>query len=113
RLDTPLGAMTIASTHLSFVPGWNRHQLRQLARTVRALPGPHIIAGDLNMEPGPAVRWSGMRSLACAATFPADAPAQQLDHLLTDDRQLTALRHTTPQVELSDHRPLAVTVTRH
>ena len=30
RLDTPLGAMTVANTHLSFVPGWNRVQLRHL-----------------------------------------------------------------------------------
>lgn len=113
RLDTPLGAMTIAGTHLSFVPGWNRHQLRRLARAVRALPGPHVIAGDLNMSARPAVRWSGMRPLACADTFPAEAPGQQLDHLLTDDRQLAAVRHATPEVELSDHRPLVVTVTRH
>ena len=29
RLDTPLGPMTVANTHLSFVPGWNRVQLRR------------------------------------------------------------------------------------
>ena len=29
RLDTPLGPLTVANTHLSFVPGWNRVQLRQ------------------------------------------------------------------------------------
>lgn len=113
RVDTPLGAMTIAGTHLSFVPGWNRHQLRRLARTLRALPGPHVIAGDLNMVADPAVRWSGMRSLVRVDTFPANAPGQQLDHILTDSRQLTVIRHATPEVELSDHRPLVVTVTRH
>ena len=24
RLDTPVGPLTVANTHLSFVPGWNR-----------------------------------------------------------------------------------------
>jgi endonuclease/exonuclease/phosphatase family metal-dependent hydrolase len=35
-LDTPLGALTVATTHLSFVPGWNRLQLRRLSRNLRA-----------------------------------------------------------------------------
>ena len=26
RLDTPVGPLTVANTHLSFVPGWNRRQ---------------------------------------------------------------------------------------
>ena len=26
RLDTPLGPLTVANTHLSFVPGWNRRR---------------------------------------------------------------------------------------
>jgi hypothetical protein len=29
RFDTDLGPLTVASTHLSFVPGWNRVQLRR------------------------------------------------------------------------------------
>ena len=29
-METPLGVMTIATTHLSFVPGWNGVQLRRL-----------------------------------------------------------------------------------
>ena len=39
RLDTPLGPMTVANTHLSFVPGWNRRQLRHLSRDLRGFPG--------------------------------------------------------------------------
>ena len=30
RLHTPQGRLTVANTHLSFVPGWNRRQLRRL-----------------------------------------------------------------------------------
>ena len=51
RLDTPLGPLTVANTHLSFVPGWNRVQLRHLVRDLRGFPGPRVLMGDLNMTP--------------------------------------------------------------
>src|SRR5438309_9807507 len=35
RLHTARGALTVANTHLSFVPGWNRRQLRRLIRDLR------------------------------------------------------------------------------
>src|SRR6476620_12066486 len=68
RLDTPVGPLTVANTHLSFVPGWNSRQLRRLAKDLRGLPGPHLLTGDLNLTPRPAARWSRMRALASAAT---------------------------------------------
>ncbi len=54
-LDTPAGPLTVATTHLSFVPGWNLRQLRHAVRALRALPAPRILLGDLNMpgRPGP------------------------------------------------------------
>ena len=52
----PLGPLTIANTHLSFVPGWNRWQLRRLTCDLRGIPGPHILMGDLNMAPATAAR---------------------------------------------------------
>lgn len=113
QLRTPLGAMTVAATHLSFVPGWNRRQLHHLARNLRGLPGPHLIAGDLNSISTPAVRWSGMRSLTSTSTFPTHQPTRQLDHILTDDQRLIVQGYSTPVVNLSDHRPLVVTVSKH
>lgn len=110
RLDTPAGMLSVANTHLSFVPGWNRHQLRRLAKDLRGLPGPHLLLGDLNLARAPAARWSRMRSLAGAATFPAAAPKRQLDHVLTDHRRMYGARVVTPTAPLSDHRPLAVDV---
>lgn len=112
QLDTPLGLLSVANTHLSFVPGWNRHQLRRLARDLRSMPGPHLLLGDLNLTGRPAARWSGMRPLASAATFPASAPERQLDHVLTDDPSLRAHRCGTPMAALSDHRPLVVDIDR-
>lgn len=110
QLDTPLGPMSVANTHLSFVPGWNRHQLRRLTRDLRGLPGPRLLMGDLNLPPKASERWSGMRALASAATFPAHAPDRQLDHILTDELRWRARRSSAPVAPLSDHRPLVVDI---
>jgi endonuclease/exonuclease/phosphatase family metal-dependent hydrolase len=112
RFETPLGTLTVANTHLSFVPGWNRRQLRRLVRDLRGLPGPHVLAGDLNLAPEAVARCSGMRALATASTFPADVPRQQLDHLMTDDPGLVATGAKAPRLAISDHRPLIVEVER-
>ncbi|MCV7029603.1 endonuclease/exonuclease/phosphatase family protein [Mycobacterium sherrisii] len=112
QLSTPLGALTVANTHLSFVPGWNRRQLRRLVHDLRGFSGPRLLTGDLNMTPAAVRRWSGMRALGADKTFPADAPDRQLDHILTDD---PSLRGTTTESELmpiSDHRPLVVDIDR-
>ncbi|MGN7782345.1 endonuclease/exonuclease/phosphatase family protein [Mycolicibacterium sp. 22603] len=109
-LDTPLGPISVANTHLSFVPGWNRRQLRRLLRDLRGLPGPHVLTGDLNLTPDTVARATGFRSLASAPTFPADAPDKQLDHILTDDAGLRARFADAPKVALSDHRPLVVDI---
>lgn len=110
QLDTPLGTMSVANTHLSFVPGWNRYQLRRLCKDLLGLPGPHLLMGDLNLARGPAARCSRMRALASAATFPAAVPKRQLDHILTDHRGLRVSRCDTPPAPLSDHRPVVIDV---
>lgn len=110
--DTPLGNLTVVNTHLSFVPGWNRVQLHRLLRDLRGLPWPRILTGDLNMSAAAARRWSRLRQLASAPTFPADNPSKQLDHVLTDDPGLSAAVCDTPRVPISDHRPLVVHLQR-
>ncbi|SOX52687.1 endonuclease [Mycobacterium ahvazicum] len=112
RLDTPLGPLTVANTHLSFVPGWNRRQLRRLIHDLRGFPGPRLLTGDLNMTPPALHRWSGMRALATADTFPAEVPDRQLDHILTDDRDLCGTTIETEPMSISDHRPLVVDLDR-
>lgn len=112
EFETPLGPVTVANTHLSFVPGWNRRQLRRVVRDLRGFAGPRILTGDLNMTPSAVARWSGLRSLAAAPTFPVAKPDRQLDHVLTDDATLRADRCATPLLPMSDHRPLVVDVTR-
>lgn len=109
RLDTPLGPLTVANTHLSFVPGWNRVQLRQLFGDLRGFPGPRVLMGDLNMG---ARRWAGWRPLGSEPTFPADVPDRQLDHVLTDDDTLRVTGCATPDLPISDHRALVLDISR-
>ncbi|MGV0834074.1 endonuclease/exonuclease/phosphatase family protein [Mycolicibacterium thermoresistibile] len=108
RLDTPHGDLTVANTHLSFVPGWNRIQLRHLVRDLRAFPGPRVLMGDLNMAPPTPSRWSRLRPLGAGHTFPADVPDRQLDHILTDDPTLNPVHSAAVALPVSDHRALVV-----
>jgi endonuclease/exonuclease/phosphatase family metal-dependent hydrolase len=110
QLDTPGGPLTVANTHLSFVPGWNRVQLRRLRRDLAGLPGPRLLMGDLNMTPPTPQRATGMRPLGAVATFPATDPSLQLDHILVDDQSMTVLSCAAPYMPISDHRPLIVDV---
>ena len=112
QLDTPLGLMTVANTHLTFVPGWNRLQLRRLARDLRGFARPRVLMGDLNMTPPRSGGWVGMRSLAAGLTFPTHEPTRQLDHILTDDPTLRADDCRAVELPISDHRALVVDVSR-
>jgi endonuclease/exonuclease/phosphatase family metal-dependent hydrolase len=111
-LDTPYGDVTVAATHLSFVPGWNIRQLRSSVRALRALPGPRVLLGDLNLPGRVAGLVSGWRMLGRLPTYPSPAPRVQLDHVLADPRGGGALPPvtavTTPETTVSDHRPLVV-----
>jgi endonuclease/exonuclease/phosphatase family metal-dependent hydrolase len=111
-VETPDGPLTVATTHLSFVPGWNVRQLRAAVRALRTLPAPRILLGDLNLPAGPARAFSGWRPLARTATYPSPNPKAQLDHILADPRGAATLGHVVqvraPQAGISDHRPLVV-----
>lgn len=107
-----LDGLTVACTHLSFVPGWNLRQLWLALRWLAGLPGPRVLLGDLNL-PGsltrPLAGAAGWRSLARAATFPSDRPRVQLDHVLWHWAHPSAVAAiATPVLDISDHRPLAI-----
>ncbi|HVU72267.1 MAG TPA: endonuclease/exonuclease/phosphatase family protein [Mycobacteriales bacterium] len=74
-VDGPHGPLTVATTHLSFVPGWNLRQLRRLLRALSSLPQPVVLLGDLNV-PGATHRVvsHGWRPLARVATYPSVRP---------------------------------------
>lgn len=108
-LDTDAGPVTVANTHLSFVPGWNGAQLRRAAKALRLLPAPQILLGDLNL-PGAVPRWlTGWTPLASAPTYPTMDPRVQLDHILSHGPGLPAVAAAgAREMALSDHRALLV-----
>lgn len=115
-LDTPGGPVTVANTHLSFVPGCNVRQARAAVRALRALPAPRVLLGDLNLPASAARAATGWRPLARLPTYPGTAPKAQLDHVLADPRGIaalgTVLDAATPEAGISDHRPLVVDLGR-
>ena len=108
-VESPVGTMTVATTHLTFVPWWNRRQLRRLRESLDGCVRPLVLTGDLNMPRTPAERHSRLRSLVHALTFPAHQPREQLDHILASPdlphRVHAARAHRLP---LSDHLALSL-----
>ena len=99
---TPFGAVTVVTTHLSFLPV---SRTRQLCRLARALPreGPLVLLGDLNLGLRAASRATGLAAEPVGPTFPADAPVRQIDHLLR--RGLPPPTYAAAvRTEVSDHR---------
>jgi endonuclease/exonuclease/phosphatase family metal-dependent hydrolase len=110
RVRTPTGPVTVVSTHLSFVPGWNRYQLSRLVRDLRAFPDPVIFMGDLNMAGSKPAQLTGYRALAQAPTFPVQKPTRQLDHILLRGRFGTAHSGRAVPLDVSDHCALVVDI---
>jgi endonuclease/exonuclease/phosphatase family metal-dependent hydrolase len=106
-VTTPGGELTVATTHLSFLPHWNRRQLRLLLRALARRRRPLLLTGDLNMDARTAHRVTGMHALAVHETFPASGPREQIDHVLVDGA-VTAHASRAVQLPLSDHRALYV-----
>jgi endonuclease/exonuclease/phosphatase (EEP) superfamily protein YafD len=106
----PFGPVTVAATHLAFVPGWNVAQLRRVVRFLRRCgPAPYLLLGDLNLPPFVVGRVSGLRGLVAGRTFPAPAPRVQLDHVLSAGLRRVGAGGAV-ELAVSDHRALVVEV---
>jgi endonuclease/exonuclease/phosphatase family metal-dependent hydrolase len=107
----PDGPFTVATAHLSFVPGWNARQLRAVGRWLATMPPPRVLAGDLNLPGRVPAALTGWVDLARAPTYPSWRPRVQWDHILSrgvgtnDVREATAIR-----LPVSDHNALVVDV---
>lgn len=106
RLDTPFGPLTVANTHLSFIPGWGRRQLHRINHRLALLPDPVVLMGDLNISGAVAARVTGYRPLAQGLTFPGPAPRAQIDHILLRGRLGGEVSGAARELALSDHRAL-------
>lgn len=102
------GPLTVTTTHLSFVPGWNAIQLRRLLAQLTGMPEPQVLLGDLNMPnelPRSLATW---RRLIDAPTYPANHPTLQLDHVLARGLVGHAYEAEVVELALSDHRAVVV-----
>lgn len=104
--------VTVVCTHLSFVPGVNVRQLRQIRRWLEGLsvPRPVLVLGDLNLPPFPVTRLTGWTPMVSAPTFPAWRPGVQLDHALGVGLPpgTTVRGELTDPLPVGDHRGVRV-----
>ncbi|WP_448614667.1 endonuclease/exonuclease/phosphatase family protein [Modestobacter sp. URMC 112] len=103
------GALTVVGTHLSFAPHTAVRQLLRLRRWARRLPGPVLLAGDLNLVGPVPARLAGARRLVAAPTYPGPEPRLQFDHLLGLGA-LTARDVEVRELPVGDHRLVTATV---
>lgn len=109
-VDAPEGHVTVVATHLTFIPGWNAHQLRRLVHLLRGVPRPVVVMGDLNLDGDRPRRISRWHPLATAPTYPVREPTEQLDHILVEGPLEAVGPGVALDTGLSDHRALAVDV---
>jgi endonuclease/exonuclease/phosphatase family metal-dependent hydrolase len=101
--------VTIAATHLSFVPVVNVLQLRRLRTALQELPGARLLMGDLNLPGRLPSRVTGWRPLVTGPTFPSPAPRLQIDHVLAQGLAPYAVGGVdVVHLPLSDHRAVVV-----
>jgi endonuclease/exonuclease/phosphatase family metal-dependent hydrolase len=106
---------TIATTHLSFVPGVNIFQLNKISSFLKKLAGISVLMGDLNLPANLPSKLSGFRSVLSQSTYPSWGPKIQFDYimarksLLKDSRLIhQEIKSTNPGI--SDHIPIGVTL---
>lgn len=111
-----LGTLTVVSTHLSFWAPTAIRQLRLLRRWLADVPGPVVVAGDLNLHGRVPALLLGADPLVRQRTFPGDTPRLQLDHLLLrrDAGAAVLGRHPAGAALLGvgDHRAVVAVLTR-
>ena len=115
-LHTPHGIATVATAHLSFVPGYNVSQLRRLQRWLRQFPRPLVLMGDFNL-PGGIPEWvTGWPGIVRAPTYPTFGPRVRFDHILLDgftEKAVAAAKATVEihRLPVSDHCAVSAEIT--
>ena len=105
---------TIATTHLSFVPGVNIFQLNKLSSYLKKLPGLALLTGDLNLPGNLPSKLSGFKSLISQATYPSWKPKIQFDYIMLRKSELKSISSIKPikpsATGISDHTPIGVEI---
>ena len=105
---------TIATTHLSFVPGVNVFQLNKLSSYLKKLPGLALLTGDLNLPANLPSKFSGFKSLISQATYPSWKPKIQFDYIMLRKSEIRIVSSIKPMKStatgISDHTPIGVEI---
>ena len=105
---------TIATTHLSFVPGVNIFQLNKLTSYLKKLPGFALLTGDLNLPANLPSKFSGFKSLISQATYPSWKPKIQFDYIMLRKSEIKSVSSIKPikstATGISDHTPIGVEI---
>ena len=105
---------TIATTHLSFVPGVNVFQLNKLSSYLKKLPGLALLTGDLNLPGNLPSKLSGFKSLISQATYPSWKPKIQFDYIMLRKSEIKSVSSIKPikstATGISDHTPIGVEI---
>jgi len=107
-IGATLDDVTVVTTHLSYLPPWNRVQLHRLLTALRRLPGPQLLTGDLNIAGALPRSLRDWTPLVDDVTFPADRPRVQLDHVLARRFAPTVRSVQVLELPISDHRAVVV-----
>ncbi len=109
ELDTEIGSILVATTHLSFVPGRNLRQLRTTLRWLAQFELPKIFLGDLNL-PATAIKLvTSWHRTPTTPTFPINNPKAQFDHILTT-KELMISNPSTKKMLVGDHLAISAVI---
>ena len=101
--------LTIATTHLSFVPFVNVFQLNRLIFTLKKLPAISVLVGDLNLPANIPSKLSGFKSVVSQSTYPSWKPKIQFDYIMVaNNQEVQATPLSTIKPDISDHVPIGV-----
>ena len=99
--------LTIATTHLSFVPFVNVFQLNRLTFALKKLPGVSVLVGDLNLPANIPSKLSGFKSVISQSTYPSWKPKIQFDYIMVaNNQEVQASPLSTIKPDISDHVPI-------
>jgi endonuclease/exonuclease/phosphatase family metal-dependent hydrolase len=83
-LELPHADVTVATAHLTFVPGYNTRQLTELRAFLAGMPRPMVLLGDFNTPGGIPGLVTGWNQVARTPTYPVARPRVQFDHIVAD-----------------------------
>jgi len=99
--------LTIATTHLSFVPFVNVFQLNRLIIALKKLSGVPVLVGDLNLPANIPSKLSGFKSVISQSTYPSWKPKIQFDYIMVaNNQEVQATPLSTIKPDISDHVPI-------